>query len=207
LFLSPGLGRGVRVMARWYVFAVAALALAAPARAQDFYQPAGPGFAGVEVGGLLGAAVGGSGGVSTTGVAAGGYAGFSLQNGPIVGGVEGDVMPAAISGSGLNGKLSQNWLTSLRARGGYAFGNILAYGTIGPAWASSSFERNGFTYDKALTGYAVGAGAEVAIMKGVTARAEFRHYALGTPTYYMPVGTQKVENGNNLLILGVGAKF
>ena len=193
----------------WSAAALAIVA-ASGARAQDFYNsgpgPA-PGFAGAEVGGVVGAAVGGSGDVSATGVVGGGYAGYNLQNGPIVGGVEADIMPGAVSGSGHGGALHQNATASVRARGGYAFGNVLAYGTVGPAWGTSSFNRNGYTTDKSLSGYTFGVGGEVAVTRNVSARAELRHYEFGSPTYYTPSGAQKIDNGNNELLVGVGARF
>ena len=127
--------------------------------------------------------------------------------GPIVGGVEGDVMGEAVSGSGRGGKLRHGGTASLRARGGYAFGNVLAYGTVGPAWAASDFERNGYDTGKALNGYAVGIGGEVAINRNIAARAELRHYEMGSPTYYTPSGAQKISNGDNFLIVGLGARF
>jgi len=92
-------------------------------------------------------------------------------------------------------------------RGGWAFGNLLAFGTIGPAWATSSFQRDGFDYDKPLHGYTVGLGAELAITHMITARAEIRHYDFGAATYYMPSGVEKLSTGNNMLLVGVGAHF
>ncbi len=197
-------------MFRAFVCGAAALGVlaASNARAQDFFsREPGPGFAGAEVGGVLGAAVGGTGDVETTGIAGGAYAGYNLQNGPIVGGVEADAMVAGESGSGRGGTLRHNGTVSLRARGGYAFGNVLAYGTIGPAWGMSNFERNGYNTDKSLRGYAVGVGGEVAVSRNITARAELRHYEFNDPTYYTPSGAQKISNGDNLLMVGVGARF
>ncbi len=197
-------------MSKSIVFGIAALSLlcAFSARADGFYQPGyGPGFAGAEAGGMIGAAIGGTGNVSPTGAGGGLYAGYNLQNGPIVGGVEGDAILGAISGSGQGGTLNQNWLSSLRVRGGWAFGNVLAYGTIGPAWASSSFQRDGFSFDKSLHGYTIGIGGEVALTRNISARAEIRHYDFGAATYYMPTGPLKLSTGNNMLLVGVGAHF
>lgn len=197
-------------MAKGYLVGIAALAVlvGGGARAQDFLSP-GPtaSFAGPEAGVNLGAAVGGSGGVSTTGVGAGAHAGYMLQNGQIVGGVEGDAMLGSISGSGRGGGMSQNFLASVRVRGGWAFGNILAYGTIGPAWGSSNFNRAGFNFDKSLQGYTLGVGAEAAVMRNVNVRAELRHYDFGAATYYLPGHAEKIASGNNLLLVGVGAHF
>jgi outer membrane immunogenic protein len=177
-------------------------------RAQEAFN-SGPAarFGGLEAGVDLGGAVGGAGSVSTSGVAAGVHGGYLFQNGPIVGGVEADTLLGSINGSGHGGTLSQNWITSLRVRGGWAFGNLLAYGTIGPAWASSSFTRAGFDYDKTVNGLTYGLGGEFAITQTITARAEVRHYDLGTATYYMPTGVEKLSSGNNLLMVGVGAHF
>jgi outer membrane immunogenic protein len=198
-----------------------AMLFAAGAHAQDYYspgwggtwgwgQPVQPGianFGGLEVGGQFGAAVGATGNVSPTGVGGGVYGGYTLQNGPIVGGIEGDVLGSGISGSGSGGTLNQNVMSSVRVRGGYAFGNILAYGTIGPAWATSTFDQGGFSYDKTMHGYVFGGGVEVMLTRMISARAEFRHYDFGSATYYMPSGPQKLTAGNNLLMVGAGVHF
>jgi outer membrane immunogenic protein len=197
-------------MAKWIVSGISVLSMlcAMDARADEFFQPGyGPGFSGFEAGGEFGAAIGGTGNVNPTGAGGGLYAGYNLQNGPIVGGVEGDAILGSINGSGQGGTLTQNWLSSVRVRGGYAFGNILAYGTIGPAWATSSFERYGFDFDKSLHGYTLGVGGEVALTRMISARAELRHYDFGSATYYMPTGPLKMSTGNNLLLVGVGARF
>ena len=188
--------------------ALAASLFSVGARAGDYFQAGpGPSFAGAHVGGQLGAAIGGTGDVSPTGAGGGVYAGYSLQNGPIVGGVEADTLLASISGDGRGGNLSQNWISSLRVRGGWAFGNIMAYGTIGPAFATSTFQQNGFSTDKSLHGITYGLGGEVAITRNIDARAELRHYDFGSATYYMPTGAQKLSTGNNFLMVGVGAHF
>jgi outer membrane immunogenic protein len=202
--------RDLVIMAKRIGLGIAALAILScvGARADDYYAPppVSP-FGGLEVGGQIGAAVGGTGNVSPSGFGGGAYAGYNLQNGPIVGGLEGDALLASINGDGGGGSLSQNWLTSLRVRGGWAFGNVLAYGTIGPAFATSSFQESGFTFDKELHGYTFGFGGEVAITRQISARAEFRHYDFGAATYYMPGGAQKLSTGNNLLMVGAGVRF
>jgi outer membrane immunogenic protein len=186
--------------------AAAALLASFGARADEAYGPA-PTFGGLEFGGELGAAIGGTGNISPSGFGGGAYAGYTLQNGPIVGGVEGDALLASIKGDGRGGTLSQNALSSLRVRGGWAFGNILGYGTIGPAFATSDFEAAGFNFDKTLHGLTYGLGGEVAITRLISARAELRHYDFGAATYYMPTGPIKLSTGNNLLLVGVGAHF
>lgn len=180
---------------------------AAGAQAQDLYAPTGGAFQGAQVGGHIGAAIGGNGDISPTGVTGGAYAGYNLQNGPIVGGVEADTQVGSVSGGGHGGTLNQNWMTSARVRGGYAFGNILAYGTVGPAWSSSSFSRNGFTADKPLSGYTFGGGGEMAVTRNISVRAELRHYQFNGATYYTPSGAQKLSTSNNELLVGGGLHF
>ena len=188
---------------------LAALALlGSGAKAQDYFRSAPThNFAGLQAGAQLGASVGGTGDVETTGVGAGGYVGYNLQNGPIVGGVEGDVMVSNDSGTGLGGRLSHNVVSSARMRAGYAFGNVLAYGTVGPAWGTSNFSSGGYNAGKSLQGYALGVGGEVGVTRNVSARAELRHYEMGSPTYYMPTGAQKISNSDNYLLVGLGAHF
>lgn len=202
------------MMRKVAILAAATLLPLGGARADEYFQPqpwaapaSGPSFAGAEAGAHISAAVGGTGSVSSTGVSGGGYVGYNLQNGPIVGGVEADAMLGSVQGSGAGGRLSQNYLSSLRVRGGWAFGNALAYGTIGPAWGDSTFQRNGFSYDKSLQGYTFGVGGEVALTRMISVRAELRHYDFGAATYYMPSGTQKLSTGNNMLMVGGGVHF
>jgi outer membrane immunogenic protein len=211
LNLSPASAqRDSGIMAKsigWAILAAAILTCVG-ARADDYYAPGSVSpFGGLEVGGQIGAAVGGTGNVNPSGFGGGAYVGYNLQNGPIVGGLEGDTLLASINGDFGGGSLSQNWLTSVRVRGGWAFGNVLAYGTIGPAFATSAFQRNGFTFDKELHGYTFGLGGEVAITRQISARAEFRHYDFGAATYYMPGGAQKLSTGNNILMVGAGVRF
>jgi outer membrane immunogenic protein len=182
----------------------------AGARADDPWGPLqGPPtqFNGVEFGGQFAAAIGGSGDVDLSGAGGGAYAGFNLQNGPIVGGIEADTLFGSINGDGRGGTLTEDWVSSLRIRGGWAFGPVLAFATVGPAWASSNFSRSGFNFDKQLHGDTFGFGGEFALTRTFSARAEFRHYDFGSANYYMPASTEKIESGNNLLMVGVGAHF
>jgi outer membrane immunogenic protein len=181
----------------------------ATAYADDYFPPAGPpgNFGGLSAGVDLGAAVGGAGNVDTSGIAGGGHVGFNLQNGPIVGGVEADALLGSISGNASAGTLSQGLVTSARLRGGYAFGNLLAYGTAGGAWSSSTLQRFGYSADKTLHGYVLGIGGEYAITRMISARAEFRHYDFARATYYTPTGSPALTSGNNMLLLGLGAHF
>lgn len=188
---------------------VGAMLAGTTAFADGVFPPVGPpgNFGGLGVGLDLGAAFGGAGSVDTSGIAGGGHVGFNLQNGPIVGGVEADALLGSINGNASTGTLNQTWLTSTRIRAGYAFGDLLAYGTFGAAWSTSDFERLGYTGDKNLHGYVLGLGAEYALTRWITARAEFRHYDFARATYYTPTGATALTSGNNMLMVGVGTHF
>lgn len=196
-----------------FLCVIVALAASQGAKAQESSYPiaptppSGPNFSGLEVGGSLASAMGGAGSLSTKGVGGNGFVDFNLQNGPIVGGAEADLFLGNGSGIGGRGQLSQNTIGSVRARGGFAFGNGLAFAAIGPAWSDSTFKRLGFSDDKALRGYSLGFGGEVALTQMILLRAEWRHYDFNSVTYYMPSGTQKLSTGTNMLLVGSSLHF
>ncbi len=169
-----------------------------PAFAEDFLS-GGPGFnwsglsAGVDVG-YADADVGGVfdtfgaesplGDLDVNGAAFGGHVGYDFQIGKWVLGVEADHM-------GLQGgsdsvlddeddiqKVRLKSLTSVRGKLGYAFGSMLAYGTVGWGQADyvftvengddrAKFEQNGVVY---------GGGLAWAIAPQLSLRAEWLHY-------------------------------
>jgi outer membrane immunogenic protein len=181
---------------------------AGAARAQELTAPASADFSGADLGVDLGAGIGASGGVNTSGLAAGAHAGYNLQNGPIVGGLVGNILFGNISGDGPNSQsFSYNALGSVRARGGYEIGNLLLFGSIGWAYADSRYQDYSGVSDKWLGGYAFGLGAEYAITRNVSIHAELSRYDFGNPTYSMPSGPAAVSNSENLLTFGVSAHF
>ena len=131
-----------------------------------------------------------------------------MQNGPIVGGAYGNILFGNITGGGPNSQyFSYNPLGSLRARGGYAMGNLLVFGSLGWAWSGSRYQDYSGASDKSLDGYAFGVGAEYAITRNVAIRAELSRYDFGNATYQMPYGPAVVSTSQNLLTLGVAAQF
>ncbi|MGO9742136.1 MAG: outer membrane protein [Roseiarcus sp.] len=188
-------------------------ALTAPAaRADELYSqslPAGASdFSGAEVGLNLGAGMGANGPVNTSGMAAGFNAGYNLQNGPIVGGLAGDVLLGDISGGSSNASsYSYSSLSSARVHAGYAMGPLLMFGSLGGAFATSRQTTPGGYSNKSLTGYVLGIGAEYAVARNVSLRAEFSHYDFGDVTYYAPPKPTTVNATQNLITLGIAAHF
>ena len=88
-----------------------------------------------------------------------------------------------------------DFVSTVRGRAGYAFDHWLFYATGGFAWSQARFlESSDLTgnEDKVLrmrTGWALGAGAELAIAPGWTARLEYLYDRLGKASSTFPSGT------------------
>ncbi|MBX9845616.1 MAG: outer membrane beta-barrel protein [Xanthobacteraceae bacterium] len=125
--------------------------------------------------------------------------GYSRQIGRVVWGVEGDwswfdasrsnsfsstapaVLPATVD-------QKIQWLASARARGGIAVDQLLLYGTVGWGWSKAEFSATDSSLpsisqrvqDSMIAdGLVYGAGAEWNLGNGLSARAEYLHYAFG----------------------------
>jgi len=126
------------------------------------------------------------GGFNLTGGLVGGTIGFNWQPGPLVLGIESDLDWSGISGSTTNlcplgCKTANSWLGTVRGRVGYAFDRIMPYVTGGLAFGNIKASTPGFPgIDNASTGWTVGAGLEVAIGGGWTAKAEYLFVDLGS---------------------------
>ncbi|WP_413993418.1 outer membrane protein [Labrys okinawensis] len=132
--------------------------------------------------------------------------GYSWQTGHLVLGLEGDVQWADIndrttgtlanSGIGtdyvVSTKSQVDWFGTLRSRVGYAFDNILLYGTGGLAFggvkSSQEFHccGGGWTANPdrndTKVGYTLGAGVEYALSEHWTAKLEYDYIDLGSKT-------------------------
>ena len=126
----------------------------------------------------------------------------------IVGGVEGDVTFGSIrSGSLGSGEFNQNLLSSLRVKGGYAFGNMLAYGTIGSAWSTTDYSYVGGSSSETVKGLVFGVGAEFAITRNVSLRAELLRYNFGNATYYVPPVSHTLSTSTDVVRVGASVHF
>jgi outer membrane immunogenic protein len=128
---------------------------------------------------------------------AGGY-----KDGPAYGnfvfGVEADIQGADITGSGtVSGnagsavaRTSLDWFGTVRGRLGYAFDNVLLYGTGGLAFGGVQDKlTTAVTADVTRTGFAAGGGVEYAFNPAWSAKVEYLYFDLGDVT---------LKNGNGL---------
>jgi outer membrane immunogenic protein len=140
------------------------------------------------------------------GVVGGVHAGYLVQNGVIVYGLEGDIEGANIRGTGLYSLTGQapiadhidnrsDWQGSFRGRLGVASNNWLFYATGGLAFADIQHTYvTGIagppitSFSETRAGYTVGVGIEYGITANWRARVEYRYSDYGTLTNN--VGTQ-----------------
>ena len=190
-------------MKRLFFAGVGLLVLAGAAGAADL--PPGPGpyykapaylpplynwsgfYIGVNGGGGFGTSTWDTtGSFNMTGGLVGGTIGYNFQIGPAVIGAEGDVDWSSISGKittpGCPGgcTTSDSWLSTVRARLGYAADRFMPYVTGGAAFGNINASTPGLPGASTTNaGWTVGAGLEFAIAGRWTAKAEYLYVDLG----------------------------
>jgi outer membrane immunogenic protein len=175
------------------------------------------------------------GSLSPKGVFGGAQAGYNVQFGSFVVGLETDIQASRIRDKtnvfnddtdyGLATKSEVNWFGTLRPRVGYAFNNVLVYATGGLAYGGVKYaqEYDGGSYlasarvSKTKFGYALGGGVEYAFNANWTFKGEYQYinlgstnisaveHRLGNPTSYT-VNT-KLRSDFHTVRLGVNYKF
>jgi outer membrane immunogenic protein len=131
--------------------------------------------------------LGNSGNFDLSGGVVGGTIGANWQFSQFVIGVEGDIDWSGIKGSTSNGLCAgiacttkNTWLSTFRARAGFAADRVLFYGTAGGAVGSIQASGAGFTNtDSSQFGWTAGAGLEGALTDNLTARIEYLYIDLG----------------------------
>jgi outer membrane immunogenic protein len=181
------------------------------ADAQDYRTNTGPNgadFSGVSLGVDGGVALGSAGGANTTGPAGGLHIGYNFQAAHFVIGGEADTMFGSIKAGSLGGaSFNQDFLSSARAKAGYAIGDFLAYGTVGWAFSTATYEDPIYSQSKTITGSVFGLGAEYALTRNVSIRAEYLRYDFGNTTYSTPFSSKQIYTDTNLLRAGASVHF
>jgi outer membrane immunogenic protein len=191
---------------------LALLLAASGAEADEFNRtntgPYGADFSGVELGPDLGGALGSAGSANISGPAGGAHIGYNFQASRLVGGVEADGMFGSIrSGTLGSASFDQRFLSSARVKGGYAFGDLLAYGTVGWAWSTTDYHDLGGSDSATVNGVAFGLGVEYALTRNVTLRAELLRYDFGGATYTTPFESQSLTTSTNVARIGASVHF
>ena len=161
-------------------------------------------FAGWFIGATLGGATADfdfsetSGVIDASGFLGGVTGGYNWQNGPIVIGLEGDVLASDVSGDRrFNGGLNQanpsiDTMADVRLRAGVTVvPQVLVFATLGAAWADASLDitgPGGRSKDGTFFGWSVGGGAEVALSSNWSARFDYQFTDFDSETVSYPGG-------------------
>jgi outer membrane immunogenic protein len=132
-----------------------------------------------------------------SGMIGGVFAGYQMQNNIVVGG-EGEV---AYGGADPLATVTG----AIRGRAGYAFDNILAYGTVGALVGQGEMKGNGTSNTRTHVGYQVGAGLEAALTTNITARAEYLYTGTNERDYGAAGG--EADLSGSAVKVGVAYKF
>jgi outer membrane immunogenic protein len=135
---------------------------------------------------------------------AGGTIGYNWQQGAVVFGLEADAAWADLNATaGIPGLVAVNAkvqdLGTVRGRIGYAFDQVLIYGTGGYAWADTKLTANvlGLTASEShvLNGWTAGAGVEVMFAPKWSLKAEYLYRSFGGTNYFnIPSGTLNMNS-------------
>jgi outer membrane immunogenic protein len=142
-------------------------------------------WAGPYIGGNIGYAWGAvdNNWAKPTGFVGGVQAGYNWQQGPWVFGLEGDIQATGADDTFAPWKFSNPWFGTVRGRGGYAFNNILVYGTIGLAFGELRANTFGLTESHTNVGWTAGVGAEVGLTQNWSAKVEYLYVDLASSNF------------------------
>ena len=138
-----------------------------------------------------------------SGFVGGVQAGYNFQTGPWVFGVEGDIQAAGADDTFAPWKFSIPWFGTLRGRAGYAFSNVLFYGTAGLAFGELRAQTFGWTESHTSAGWTIGAGAEVGFAPNWSAKLEYLYIDLSTSQFAIT----GVSNGYSASVVRAGVNY
>ena len=163
-------------------------------------------WAGPYLGGNLGYAWGSvdNNPTNPSGFVGGVQAGYNWQTGPWVFGVEGDIEATGAADTFAPWKFSNPWFGTVRGRAGYAFNNILFYGTAGLAFG----ELRGATFfglseSHTNLGWTAGLGAEVGLTQNWSAKIEYLYVDLADSNFVVT----GASNGYRFGVVRAGVNY
>ena len=138
-----------------------------------------------------------------SGFVGGAQAGYNFQTGSWVFGVEGDLQATGASDTFAPWKFSNPWFGTVRGRAGWAFSNILFYGTAGLAFGELRGETFGLSETHTNAGWTAGVGAEFGFAPNWTTRLEFLFVDLNNNNFTIT----GVQNGYHFGLLRAGVNY
>ena len=146
----------------------------------NFYSWAGP-YLGANLGYAWGSVENNL--TKPSGFVGGAQVGYSWQTGPWVFGVEGDIQATGADDTFAPWKFSNPWFGTVRGRAGYAFGNILLFGTGGLAFGELRGETFGLSESHTSAGWTAGVGAEFGFAPSWSAKVEYLYVDLANSNF------------------------
>ena len=142
---------------------------------------------------------------SPSGFVGGAQAGYNFQtrSSPWVFGIEGDIQATGASDTFAPWKFSNPWFGTVRGRAGWAFNNILVYGTAGLAFGELRGETFGLSETHTNAGWTAGVGAEFGFAPNWTTRLEFLFVDLNNNNFTIT----GVQNGYHFGLLRAGVNY
>ena len=142
-----------------------------------------------------------------TGLLVGGQVGYNWQWEKIVAGAEADLSSSPAKGNDGVGAMKELWSSTFRGRAGYTFGKLLPYGTVGLGLTNTDSAVGTASVNNTHVGYALGAGADYALLKDLSARVEYLH--VDVPEESDTVGGRAFNGGagNNFFHIGANYRF
>jgi outer membrane immunogenic protein len=132
-------------------------------------------------------------------------AGYNWQNGAWVFGVEGDIQATGAEETFAPRKFSNPWFGTVRGRAGFAFSNILLFGTGGLAFGELRATTFGASDSHTNAGWTLGAGAEVGFAPNWSAMVEYLYVDLANSNFVFGGASNGYRFG--LIRAGVNYRF
>jgi len=130
-----------------------------------------------------------------SGLAGGLTVGYNWQNGPWVFGAEGEINLTGANDTFAPWKFSNPWFGTIRGRAGYAFNNILFYGTGGLAFGSLRAETFGLSESHTTVGWTLGLGTEFGLAQNWTAKIEYLYVDLDSSNFVITGAKNDYRSG------------
>ncbi len=138
-----------------------------------------------------------------SGFVGGVQAGYNWQTGPWVFGAEGDIQATGANDTFAPWKFSNPWFGTVRGRVGYAFSNIMFFGTGGLAFGELRGETFGLSESHTRAGWTVGAGTEFGLTQNLSAKIEYLYVDLANSNFTIT----GMSNGYRFGLLRAGVNY
>ena len=204
-------------MKKMFLAMILATTMAGTAAAADIQRGPAPYYSAAPTSSFnwTGAYVGGNAGyqwgditnsrVSPSGLEGGLQGGYNWQSGQFVYGAETDLQITGADDTFALYKFSNPWFGTLRGRAGFAYNNMLFYGTLGLAYGGLKGEFGGLTEDKTHMGWTAGLGMEIGFAPNWSAKMEYLYMDLSNRAYSITGVTNGYEA--NMIRFGVNYHF